>query len=220
MTYQSDVHNDEALHNDWINAIYEDSKKRLWIGTDQDGPYLLNSATGKFYNYNVHLPSQAEKISGIWQFLEDSHGNIWVTAHNGYFMLNDKTNHFEPMNALLQMGSAYSSGIAIDHAGNLWFATTTGIKKLSADKNQLTDKNNNPQQLPLFASGISVSALAFDAFNNIWLSSGYDRKLYRYNLSHNNYHQYTFNVTLPGQNKIRNLNDAVGRLLSATKELF
>ncbi|MEO7044486.1 MAG: two-component regulator propeller domain-containing protein, partial [Ferruginibacter sp.] len=217
VTYQSDVHNDEALHNDWINAIYEDSKKRLWIGTDQDGPYLLNTTTGKFFNYNIHLPPLAEKISGIWQFLEDSHGNIWVTAHNGYFMLNDKTNHFEPMNALLQMNNAYSSAMGLDHAGNLWFATTTGIKKLSADKKQLTDKNNNPQQLPLFSSGVAVSGVAFDAFNNIWLSAGYDRKLYRYNLVNNNYHEYTFNVALQGQKKVHNLDDALGKVFISNK---
>ncbi|MEO6819454.1 MAG: two-component regulator propeller domain-containing protein, partial [Ginsengibacter sp.] len=217
VTYQSDIHNEEALHNDWINAIYEDSKKRLWIGTDQDGPYLLNTSTGKFFNYNIHLPPVAEKISGIWQFLEDSQGNIWVTAHNGYFMLNDKTNHFEPMNSLLQMNNAYSSGMGIDHSGNLWFATTSGIKKLSADKKKLTDKNNNPQQLPLFSSGVAVSAVAFDAFNNIWLSSGYDRKLYRYNLVNNNFHQYVFNIQLQGQKKFHNLDDVLGKIFISNK---
>ncbi len=217
VTYQADVHDAEALHNDWMTAIYEDSKKRLWIGTDQGGPYLLNTNTGKFFNYNIHLPPPAEKINGIWQFLEDSHGNIWVSAHNGYFMLNDIANHFEPMNSLLQMNHAYSSGMGIDHAGNLWFATTKGIKKLSADKKLLTDKNNNPQQLPLFSSGVSVSDVAFDAFNNIWLNSGYDRKLYRYNLVNNNFHQYVFNVALPGQKKIHNLDDAIGRIFITNK---
>ena len=220
ITYQSDVHNAEALHNDWINAIYEDSKKRLWIGTDQDGPYLLNTNTGKFFNYNIHLPPAAQKINGIWQFLEDSRGNIWVTAHNGYFMLNDETNHFEAMNPLLQMNHAYSSGIGMDHAGNLWFATTKGIKKLSADKKLLTDKNNNPQQLPLFSSGVSVSDVAFDGFNNIWLNSGYDRKLYRYNLVNNNFHQYVFSVALPGQKKKHNLNDVLGKIFISNKGTF
>ena len=41
-----------ALHTDAIAYIFEDSKKRLWIGTN-DGAYLLDRATGRFYNYNM-----------------------------------------------------------------------------------------------------------------------------------------------------------------------
>ena len=217
VTYQANVHDPDALHSDWISAIYEDSKKRLWIGTDQEGPYTLNSNTGKFSNYNLRRKSLAEKINGVWQFLEDSQGNIWVAGHNGYFMLNDKTNHFEPMDSLLQMNRAYSSGIAMDHAGNLWFATTGGIKKLSADKRLLTDKNNNPQHIPLFSLPASINAMAFDGFNNIWLGSGYDRKLYRYNAVTDQYRQYVFNTTAQEHEPIRKVDDAVGQIFISNK---
>ncbi|MEP6712830.1 MAG: two-component regulator propeller domain-containing protein [Ferruginibacter sp.] len=217
VTYQADVHDPEALHSDWISAIYEDSKKRLWIGTDQEGPYLLDRNFGKFFNYNIHRPAGIEKINGVWQFLEDSHGGIWVAGHNGYFKLNDQTNHFEPMDSLLQMSLALSSGIAMDHTGNLWFATTGGVKKLSVDKNVLTDKSNNPQHLPLFDLQTQVSTVAFDGFNNIWLSSGYERILYRYNFVTNNFHQYIFKAVAKGAQAVGITQNAIGQIFISNK---
>ena len=52
--YLADIRDTAALQTDWISSIYEDSKNRLWFGSDQEGVYILNRNTGKFYNYNLH----------------------------------------------------------------------------------------------------------------------------------------------------------------------
>ncbi|MEO6637889.1 MAG: two-component regulator propeller domain-containing protein, partial [Ginsengibacter sp.] len=212
------MHDPGALHSDWITAIFQDSKKRLWIGADQGEPYLLNTTTGKFFNYHLRNTPGTEPINGVWQFVEDSRGNIWVAAHNGCFRLNNATNHFESMDSLLQMNGAFISGISMDLSGNLWFATTKGIKKLSHDKNILTDKNNNLQQLPLFNLAVPTSAIKFDNFKNMWISSGYERILYRYNFITNKFSQYSFNsAAAEREPSLRKINDAIGQIFISDK---
>src|SRR6185437_10110184 len=144
ITYQADVHNPYALHTDWITAIFEDTKKRLWIGTEQGAPYLLNRSNGKFYNFSLSDSAGQENANGIWQFLEDNDGRIWVAAHNGFYKLDDASNQFESMSKLLQMENhVSSSSIAKNKNGDLWFATGTGLKKISFRQHILTDKNHN-----------------------------------------------------------------------------
>ena len=83
-TYLADIRNAEALRSDWISAIFEDSKQRLWIGSSVSGAAILNRNTGKFYNFNVALKQGNQKLTGIWQFLEDKQGGIWIVAYNGF----------------------------------------------------------------------------------------------------------------------------------------
>ena len=92
--YLADVRDTAALQSDWIAAIFEDSKKRFWIGNDIGTPYLLDRKTGKFYNYNLHATAQ-NKISGIYCFTEDKLGGIWILAHDGLYKLNENANQFD-----------------------------------------------------------------------------------------------------------------------------
>lgn len=82
--YLADIKDTAALQSDWISSIFEDSKNRLWIGSDPEGPYTLNRATEKFYNYNLHAATE-NKINGIWHFTEDKQGNIWIAGHDGLY---------------------------------------------------------------------------------------------------------------------------------------
>ena len=192
-TYLSDVHDANALQSDWISCVFEDSKHRFWIGTDQGAPYLFHQANGKFYNFNLHLQNGAKKIIGIWQFTEDNLGNIWLSAHDGFYKLNNSNNQFEPVNALLNIGSnALPGSITVDKEGNIWFATTEGVKMFSVKRNILFDKNNNPGHLAVFDIKEQVGRIAFDKLGNIWVSTGFDQLLYRFNLKLNKLKGYTF----------------------------
>ena len=85
--YLADIRDTTALQTDWISAVFEDSKKRLWIGTDHGAPYILDRNTGKFYNYNLQATA-GNKINGTWHFAEDQKGNIWLAGHEGFFKLD------------------------------------------------------------------------------------------------------------------------------------
>ena len=40
--YVADIRDSTALQSDWISDIFEDSKKRFWIGPAHNDPYILN----------------------------------------------------------------------------------------------------------------------------------------------------------------------------------
>lgn len=202
ITYLADVHDANAMQSDWVSAIFEDSKKRLWIGSSIAGPCVLNPVTGKAYNFNLHLPEGGKKINGIWHFLEDKQGRIWLSAHDGYYRLDEASRQFQPMNALLKMApNALPSTISLDKKGNLWFATTAGIKEWIVQTNTLLDYDHNKGRLPIFNSKEPVSFITFDDHDNIWVSTGYDQHVYRYSVAGNKIKTYSFNKTTPNLRK-------------------
>jgi ligand-binding sensor domain-containing protein/putative methionine-R-sulfoxide reductase with GAF domain/anti-sigma regulatory factor (Ser/Thr protein kinase) len=223
VTYLADVHDENALQSDWINTVFEDSKQRLWVGTSVAGACLFNRNTGKFYNFNLHIFKGGKKINGIWQFLEDKQGNIWLSAYDGYYKFDERLQQFSSVNELLKMGSnELPASIAMDKEGDLWFATSKGVKKWVNKKAVLYNKINNPQHLALFDIKDPVSSIAFDDKGFIWLGTGFSRGLYRYSISGNAIKAYFFNK--PHENQSRNLpeqNEYLGGLfLSTTGQLM
>lgn len=200
-TYLADVRDPGALQSDWIQTIFEDSKKRLWIGTNVAGVSLLNRSTEKFYNFNLHLRRGAKKISGVWQFLEDQEGAVWLCAFDGFYKFDESTQQFEPVNSLLKTESnVLPSSIASDGAGNLWFSTTAGIKMLEKSTGILFDHANNPLHLSVFEFIGPVGSVAFDE-KNIWINTGYDHILYRYSKTANQLKSYSFTRPYPEEKK-------------------
>ena len=191
-TYLADIRDTAALQSDWITTIFEDSKQRLWIGSSVTGPCLLNRRTGKLYNFNLHLPAGVKKINGVWQFLQDKKGMIWLAAFDGFYQLDEASQQFRPAGDLLQTGkNSLPGSIAMDKAGNLWFATTSGVKMLEHATRKLFDRNNNPNQLAILNMKNAVSSIVFDD-KYVWISCGYDSKLYRYIVATNELKLYVF----------------------------
>lgn len=191
-TYLADVRDAQALQSDWITTIFEDSKKRLWIGSSVTGPCILNRGTGKVYNFNLHLPDSIKKINGVWQFLEDKKGTIWMAAFDGFYQLDEASLQFKPAGDLLQTGkSALPGSISKDKAGNLWFATTAGVKMLEYATRKLFDRNNNPNQSAILNIKDAIGSIVFDD-KYTWISCGYDSKLYRYTAATNKLKLYVF----------------------------
>lgn len=62
-----------------VLAIFEDSKKRLWIGT-RGGLNLFDYKKNKFKSFHKKDGLPGEQIPGI---LEDDHGNLWLSTNNG-----------------------------------------------------------------------------------------------------------------------------------------
>jgi ligand-binding sensor domain-containing protein/putative methionine-R-sulfoxide reductase with GAF domain/anti-sigma regulatory factor (Ser/Thr protein kinase) len=192
-TYMADIRNPAALQSDWISTLFEDSKHRLWIGTSVTGAAILNRNTGQFHNFNLALRPGGKKINGVWQFLEDKQGRIWIAAYNGFYRLEEATQQLQPVDSLLHMNSGIRpSSISMDPAGDLWFCTTGGIKKLDIKTGKVSDRENNPQELSIFKIEKAPGTITFDDQGNAWISTGYDSYLFRYRQKENRLFTYTF----------------------------
>ncbi len=69
-----------SLSGNAVSLLFEDSKKRLWLGTSDQGLNLLNrkDLTFRVFNKNNGLPSNS--IRGI---LEDDKGQFWISTNKG-----------------------------------------------------------------------------------------------------------------------------------------
>ena len=75
-----------------IYSLYEDSKGRKWIGTKDDGVYII-SADGSVRNYRNNeadcFSLSNNRVNGI---LEDDKGRIWLATYGGGLNLVDERN--------------------------------------------------------------------------------------------------------------------------------
>ncbi|GAB4336686.1 MAG: diguanylate cyclase [Flammeovirgaceae bacterium] len=69
-----------------IFDLFEDSKKRLWVGT-KDGVYYSDENDSLFHP--VYVENEIRKIIAQ-NIKEDKHGRIWFGAEEGLFFLNER----------------------------------------------------------------------------------------------------------------------------------
>jgi signal transduction histidine kinase/ligand-binding sensor domain-containing protein len=77
------VHNEKdstSLINLSINVVFEDSKKRLWVGGDGCGINLFDPKTKSFTHY---LKEQGLPDNSVVGILEDGLGNLWISTLAG-----------------------------------------------------------------------------------------------------------------------------------------
>lgn len=191
VNYLPDIHDPQALHNGKINSVFEDSKKRFWVGTDIGAPYLLNRSTGKFYNYGLHQTNGISIINGAGKFIEDGRGDIWVMNKYGYYKLNNNTNQFEDVSALAKITKdVWAENFEKDSSGNIWFATQAGISCYDIYSKKITDKNNNPGHLKIFDIQPDYTAFLISG-NNFWIGIPNRTVLLKYDLNRNTVAEYS-----------------------------
>ncbi len=74
-----------------INAIYEDNKKNIWIGTETGGLWQTNFSLSKFRNYSVKDGLQSMNIT---QIVEDNEGQIWLNTNLGLEIVDPAKSRF------------------------------------------------------------------------------------------------------------------------------
>lgn len=76
----SDPGNPQALQSIRLITLYEDARGRVWIGSEDNGAFIFDPATGDYRHLGVAhgLPS-----STVSAFRADAAGNIWALTTNG-----------------------------------------------------------------------------------------------------------------------------------------
>jgi len=133
--YRYDPKNPRSLPKDICNDIYEDSAKRLWIGTNA-GIALLDRERGDFTVYK-HRDGDVNSPSSdiIYALLEDPAGDFWVgTYTSGLDHWNRRTGAWEHYPFDPKDPGSLSDNLvnhmAYDSRGKLWIATNNGLNRL------------------------------------------------------------------------------------------
>ncbi|MBE9463770.1 two-component regulator propeller domain-containing protein [Dyadobacter subterraneus] len=79
--FTHDPYNDKSISGNTCTALLQDSKGRIWIGTEKDGLNLFDPKSQRFYHATISDKDQANAGNyGIIFIKEDVDGTIWLIA--------------------------------------------------------------------------------------------------------------------------------------------
>lgn len=107
-------------------ALYEDTQKRLWVGTNESG--LFRRDSGKF----VQIKNNAgQAFNAIRSITGNKQGNIYVGSSGGIGILKDDA--IEAIKAG-ELDTAFVLGLCCDPRGRLWGVTRAGEAFVAEDE--------------------------------------------------------------------------------------
>lgn len=115
----------------WINVIYEDRERVLWLGTSKGILNKFNPLMETFEHYpllrNEQLTTGDHIVKSILE--PEIHGEniLWLATNNGLIKFNKVTGHIEIFNKASGLPSNTLHGILEDKRGNLWISSNKGL---------------------------------------------------------------------------------------------
>jgi signal transduction histidine kinase/ligand-binding sensor domain-containing protein/DNA-binding response OmpR family regulator len=79
--YQYNVRNTTGLGSNSPVVVFEDSKKRLWVGTEGSGLHLFDRQTEAFKH--ITTLGAVSYVNSVLGILEDKAGNLWLGTNRG-----------------------------------------------------------------------------------------------------------------------------------------
>lgn len=152
-----------------VTALAADAQRRLWVGTVQDGLFVLQfSAQGQLLNLR-QLPATAPgrpallRITGL---AHDAEGNLWVGSHAAGLLLVRSDAPGSPVLPTAVTGPV--SALHLDRRGDLWVGAELQLFWISSASRR-TRQALVPQTLPQHYP--RIQALRLDSFGRLWVGT-------------------------------------------------
>ncbi|AMP99865.1 hypothetical protein AY601_2991 [Pedobacter cryoconitis] len=173
---------DELNSND-IFCVKEDSKGKIWVGTNGGGVNILNSAHKVVFRYceNAKGANEAKyPINNFIRFIEeDDHGDMWIGSYgSGIAVFNPLSQKFTQYDkASGKLPNNLTLCMLKDRAGDIWVGTFSGGLSLFDRKTKQFITFSEKSGL----NNATVYAIVEDLKGQIWVStnkgiSSFDRK--------------------------------------------
>ncbi|WP_417885796.1 hybrid sensor histidine kinase/response regulator transcription factor [Zunongwangia sp.] len=160
------------------NAIFIDSKRNIWIGSE-DGVHIIQNSK----NDTIHLKKQINQLNDdvVKCVAEDKKGHIWIGTRNGGINIIDIKTLFTKKTPLtIKYFNARNDGSSVYHrditalkcdaGGNMWIGTGAGFDFVNPSGEQftlLTTKLKNSSHL----SNERITALSESFDKKIWIGT-------------------------------------------------
>lgn len=159
--------NQASIPNNYVNNLFEDSKKNIWFSTES-GICQLNPKTGRIIRYtDGYLNNQTFRI------LEDSLQQYWISTAKGLVRLDPasrQTKQYNTANGLLSDQFNYNSAYRSPE-GDMYFGTVKGMIRF---KPETLPKNSFIPPVLITAIQINNQPRTFAATDNGSLVLPYD----------------------------------------------
>ncbi|MBI9063628.1 MAG: response regulator [Marinilabiliaceae bacterium] len=158
-----------------VNTVFTDSQKRIWVGTNGEGVYLLNRQHDIIQQFH-HQENNLSLVNNIIRDInEDSKGNIWVGTFLGLSIIDGHTLALSNYQQTDEGANSLSHNsiycMMRDHQGTMWIGTYFGgISYFNPDFHiyqRYPVRDNHPK-------GISyrvIGKMLEDEQNNLWIAT-------------------------------------------------
>jgi ligand-binding sensor domain-containing protein/PAS domain-containing protein/HPt (histidine-containing phosphotransfer) domain-containing protein len=174
IVYKNSASDSTSIIENHIQAIFEDRKKNLYIGT-WEGLSLYDRDHDRFVNYKFDKTSPFyTKGMNVNQIIEDSIGNLWLATGSGAIYFNRTSNSIiryeHDPNDSNSISSSEMDRVHIDRHGRVWISTKKGL-------NRFRPETGTFQHITRCAThGDDISAVFFlgiveDREGEIWFGS-------------------------------------------------
>jgi signal transduction histidine kinase/ligand-binding sensor domain-containing protein/DNA-binding NarL/FixJ family response regulator len=162
INYTHNPNNPKTISSDIVWSIFEDSKNRIWIGTEAGLNYFdRNKKEFIHFKYDAKNPKSISDNT-ILTIFEDSKANIWIGTTQGLNKIIgdiEKSSDISFLKYSVPDGLPDNNiqGIVEDNDGFLWLSTNKGISKFDPVKASFKNYNTDDG---LQSDGFSVGACA------------------------------------------------------------
>lgn len=125
----TNIQREDGFENEFIMALYEDSKGRIWVGTDGGGIYILqDKQIVEHYTSNDGLAGNV--IFKIAPLVDDE---IWITTGTGVSKYFDETGTFKNINSSNGLGTDGVFQMICDYTQTVWMTSNKGVYSIPLD---------------------------------------------------------------------------------------
>ncbi|TZF86104.1 response regulator (plasmid) [Pedobacter sp. BS3] len=182
-----------------INDLFPDGKT-LWIGTEGNGLFVYDTASGKLVNYR-HARTDNSSIADndVRSIKKDNEGNIWVGTFRGLSVYDSKSQTFQSYYHQSSIPYTISQNsvryIYRDKQDGMWLGTFYGgVNYYHASDIKFNLLNQNAGRLSLNDQVINV--IKQDAKGNFWIGTN-DKGLDYWDRQTNAITYYAYNEAKP-----------------------
>ncbi len=165
-----------SLGSNYIQNIFEDSNRNIWIATLGGGFCKFDRALNRFKQFN-HKLNDSNCVSGnnINSIVEDKTGKFWIATSDGINLFDPETERFihfyNEKNDTTTISNNIATTVYADSRGEIWIGTQGGglNKFVSQDSTFIRYKTNNRNSETI--SGNYISAIFEDSGHRLWIGT-------------------------------------------------
>ncbi len=143
-----------------IECVNEDHDGTMWVGTSDDGIYLIDKEDAI-----VKMPAVEISSKHIQSIFKDEFNNMWLgSQREGITIWNPSDSSYQYLNRSSGLLRNDIRSLIQDRWGHVWIGTPSGLSRYAGQQfgQQMPNPNTNDN---------SVYALCEDKENNIWFSA-------------------------------------------------
>lgn len=130
-----------------VLSVHEDHQHRLWVATEGQGIIRISGklSDARSFVYHQYAPVAGNyPVDEATAVYEDASHRVWAISNSGgFFLLNDETDRFEPVNHRYYIGMGGLYSIQGDLNGRIWLSTDKGLVRFTpSDKEGTTTYYN------------------------------------------------------------------------------